>query len=274
MAVNQNVPLSEEQALHYIRLQTDQLESLIASSYMWDASTYAILVATYGINVASYGTHLASYEALLDVEAAISASYGTHVASYGVLQEIEDWAEASYGMEVGSYNVLTDVLAGVDSIDDTLGEQDDAEALAGDGTIVALLKALRTLVQQPEEVYHDYSGVKAASISYGAYSPTYPIDLGAIYDIIRVFCQDSTYVPVGTYMEMQVCVSYPAYNMMPLCEQDSPGTEWYQTAFLPTSGGFDFILTHAAATRWLLPSLTNPAEGAILLYMYGVHRST
>ena len=211
------VPLSQEQALHYIRLQTDELEGLLASSYSWDSSSYTMLAA-----------------------------------SYGVLQEIRNAVESTY--------------AGV-------GTPSDAQALAGDGSIIALIKALRTLEAQEREIFQDYSGVKALPISYGAYEPSYPGDLGGIFDIIRIFCQDATYVPAGTYMGAYVCVSYPTYSMMELMEQDSPGVAWTQSTCLPTSGSFDFVLTHAVGTRWILLTLTNPADGELELFAYGVHRS-
>jgi hypothetical protein len=218
------VPLSTEQALHYIRLQTDELEGLLASSYSWDPSSY---------NVAA-------------------ASYGILAASYGILQEIRDAAASTYA---------------------SVGTPGDAQALSGDGTIIALIKALRTLEAAEREIFQDYSGVKALSISYGAYEPSYPCDLGGIFDIVRIFCQDATYIPAGTYMGAYVCVSYPTYLMMQLAEQDSPGTPWAQTTFLPTAGSFDFVLTHAVGTRWVLPTLTNPADGELELFAYGVHRS-
>ena len=130
-----------------------------------------------------------------------------------------------------------------------------------------------TLAAQAREIYHGYSGVKAIAIANGSYQPSYPTDLGEIYDIIRLFCQDATYVPAGTYMGAYVCVSYPAYNMLELAEQDDPGVAWSQTTPLPTSGGFDFVLTHAAGTRWIMPALTNPASGELELFAYGIHKS-
>jgi hypothetical protein len=181
------------------------------------------------------------------------------VQSYLALDEIRDLAYPSY--------------IALDDIRDGVGSPSDAEALTGDGAIIAILKALRTLVQQEQEIYHDYSGIKTLSISYNTYDATYPADLGGIFDIIRIFCPDATYIPPSSYFDAYVSISYPSYGMMSLREQDSPGTSWAQTTFLPTTGTFDFVLTHAAGTRWLSLSLTNPSGGELQLYTYGVHRS-
>jgi len=219
MAMNDNVPLSEEQALHLIRHDIEDIEELLGAG---------------------------SYNAY-------------DFASYLALDEIRDLAYPSY--------------VALDGIRDGVGSPSDAEALTGDGAVIALLKALRTLVQQEREIYQDYSGVMSLVVSYNAYEATYPADLGGIFDIIRIFCPDATYIPPSSYFSAYVSVSYPSYGMFSLMEQDQPGTMWAPSSFLPTTGSFDFILTHAAGTRWISLSLTNPASGELQLYAYGVHRS-
>ena len=202
------------------------------------ASSYAWDASSYAMLAASYAVLVSSHEVLL--------------SSYGVLQETRDAAESTY--------------AGV-------GVQTDVEALVGNGSIISLIKALRTIGAQEREIFQDYSGVKPLTIAAATYQPSYPTDLGGIFDIIRLFCPDATYIPAGTYMSAYICVSYPSYPMMEMAEQDSPGTPWTQTTFLPTSGSFDVVVTHAVGTRWIMPTLTNPSDGELELFAYGVHRS-
>jgi hypothetical protein len=209
-----------------------------------------------------------------DLEGLVASSYAWDASSYGVLQEIRDTVEASY-VTVGlpSYGALQEIRDAGEATYASVGAPSDAEALSGSGSVIALIKALRTLEAQEREIFQDFSGVKPTSVGTGSYQPSYPTDLGGIFDIVRIFCEDATYIPAGTYMGAYVCVTYPTYPMMQMMEQDSPGTPWTQTTFLPTSGSFDFVLTHAVGTRWILPTLTNPSDGELTLFAYGVHRS-
>jgi hypothetical protein len=116
------------------------------------------------------------------------------------------------------------------------------------------------------------SGIKEYTIEGGSYS-AYPVDLGAFYDIVRIYCADASYFAAGTYMAAYCSPSYPLWPMAVLHDQDDPGTVWAPSTSLPTSGAFDFCFPSFAGSRWVQLSLDAPPTDDVTFLLYAVHRS-
>lgn len=162
-----------------------------------------------------------------------------------------------------------------------VGTSTDSEA-TGNGGVIAVLKRLRTLLgniytklSDEVAIYQGASAITPFTIPSGSYGVgTYPADLGGYYDIIRVYCQNASYIPAMTYMAAYCSPSYPQYPMVPLYDDADPGTLWAPTTHVPSVGGFDFLLTPAAGSRWIsLALVDNQTSSDLVFYLYGVHKS-
>ena len=97
-----------------------------------------------------------------------------------------------------------------------------------------------------------------------------PADLGAFYDVIRVFCPDTTYIPEGSYMSTYCSPSYPTWPVMPMCAINDPGSVWQ--AEMGDELAWDFLFSYAAGVRHISFNFDQPVEGDLDLYIYGGRR--
>lgn len=114
----------------------------------------------------------------------------------------------------------------------------------------------------------DRSDKKTFTIGSGASgSAVTPIDLGRAYAFIVVSCDDASHIPSTTTMTAQAA-SDDTGTVKPVYQQN--GVAVWTSGTLPTSGGFRFVLPHAAFAQQLRFVLSNNASGgSVAIDVYG-----
>lgn len=93
------------------------------------------------------------------------------------------------------------------------------------------------------------------------------VDLKANYAWIRIVCDDCSGIDADT--TLTAVVANDATSQLNALWQQNGAAVW-ESGALPTSGGFDFMLTQANGIQRIRFTLSNAANQAdVILYVYG-----
>lgn len=111
------------------------------------------------------------------------------------------------------------------------------------------------------------SDKKTFAIADGQQTRVDEVNLGQNYGWIRVFCDDCT--GIQDQSTLSALVASDAVGVLNSLWADNGSAVWASGA-LPTTGGFDFMLSHANGIQRIRLALSAAADGAdVILQVYG-----